>query len=81
MTRAQTLSPLSDILAGTAPEASLAGVAGGEERREARVPGAMEFRTLVVALRERTGPPIREAGYPRLVTLDGILGDPAAATG
>lgn len=81
MTRDETLALLSDILAGIAPEATVAGVAGDEDLREAIDLDSMDFQNLVVALHERTGLPIPEADYPRLVTLDGIVDYLAAAKG
>ncbi len=73
MTREESLALVADILAGIAPEADLGGVSGGEDLREALDLDSMDVLNFVTALHERTGQPIPEADYPRLLTLDGIV--------
>ncbi|WP_270934357.1 acyl carrier protein [Falsiroseomonas oryzae] len=72
MTRDETLALVADILAGIAPEADLARVKGGEDLRDALDLDSMDVLNFVTALHQRTGRPIPEADYPRLVTLDGV---------
>ena len=73
MTREKTLALLAEILAEIAPEASLAGLKSDEDLREAIDLDSIDFQNLVIGLHERTGAPIPEADYPRLVTLDGMI--------
>jgi acyl carrier protein len=62
-----------DILAGIAPEADPATLAGDEDLRETLDLDSMDFMNFVVALHERTGIEIPEADYPRLHTLNGAI--------
>lgn len=73
MTREKTLALVADVMAGIAPEADLSCVPGNAELREAIDLDSIDFQSLVVGLHERTGAPIPEADYPRLLTLDGIV--------
>jgi acyl carrier protein len=81
MTREKTLDLLAGILAEIAPEASLAGVKDNEDLREVLDLDSIDFQNLVIGLHERTGAPIPEADYPRLVTLDGMVAYFAALPG
>jgi len=74
MTREKTLALVADVMAGIAPEADLSSVPGNADLREAIDLDSIDFQNLVVGLHERTGAPIPEADYPRLLTLDGIVG-------
>jgi acyl carrier protein len=71
MTKAEAQRLIHDVLGGIAPEVDLAGVAGGEDLREALDLDSMDFLNFIVALHERTGIDIPEADYSRLRTLDG----------
>lgn len=73
MTREETLALLAQVLAEIAPEATLAGIRGDEDLREAIDLDSIDFQNLVIGLHERTGAPIPEVDYPRLVTLDGMV--------
>jgi acyl carrier protein len=81
MTRDETLAILAQVLAEIAPEASLAGLKGDDDLREAIDLDSIDFQNLVIGLHERTGAPIPEADYPRLVTLDGVVAYFAGAPG
>jgi acyl carrier protein len=72
MTRDETMALVADILAGIAPEADLVQVRGGEDLRDALDLDSMDILNFVAALHERTGHPIPEADYPKLLTLDGL---------
>ncbi len=72
MTRQETLALVAEVLGGIAPEADLSAVAGDADLREALDLDSMDFQNLVAGLHERTGAPIPEADYPRLLTLDGM---------
>jgi acyl carrier protein len=77
----ETRTVIFDILAGIAPEADPASIAGDEDLREALDLDSMDFMNFVVALHERTGIDIPEADYPKLRTLNGAinyLGRPGA---
>ncbi|MBR0660612.1 acyl carrier protein [Neoroseomonas oryzicola] len=73
MTREKTLALLAQILAEIAPEASLADVKGDDDLRESIDLDSIDFQNLVIALHDRTGAPIPEADYPRLLTMDGMV--------
>jgi acyl carrier protein len=72
MTPEQTLALVADILGGIAPEADISTVPGDADLREALDLDSMDFLNFVAALHERTGHPIPEADYPKLLTLDGL---------
>ncbi len=63
----------AEVLAGIAPEATLAGVGDDEDLREALDLDSMDFLNFVIALGERTGRKIPEAESRRLVTMNGLL--------
>ncbi|MFO1188496.1 MAG: acyl carrier protein [Alphaproteobacteria bacterium] len=69
----QIKSLIFAILGEIAPEADPATLRGGDDMREALDLDSMDFLNLVIALHQRTGHPIPEADYPRLVTLDGAI--------
>ncbi len=73
MTRDDAKTAIWEILAGVAPEADPATVAGDEDLREALDLDSMDFMNFVVALHERTGIDIPEADYPKLRTLDAAV--------
>ena len=60
-------------MATFAPEADLATLAPGKDFREELDIESMDFLKFVIALHEKLGIDIPEAGYPRLVTLDGAV--------
>ncbi|WP_372623365.1 acyl carrier protein [Falsiroseomonas sp.] len=72
MTRDETFALVADILGGIAPEADLSTVPGDADLREALDLDSMDVLNFVAALHERTGRPIPEADYPKLLTLDGV---------
>lgn len=62
-----------DVLGGIAPESEPATLSGGANMREALDLDSMDFLNFVIALHERTGLPIPEPDYPRLLTLNGAV--------
>lgn len=74
MTEAEIRALAFDILGGIAPEADPSAVGGDEDLREALDIDSMDFLNFVIALHKRTGIEIPEEDYPRLVTLDGVVG-------
>ncbi len=70
MTRDETLAMLADILGGIAPESDLATDPPDADLREALDLDSIDFTNLVTALHERTGLPIPESDYPRLMTIE-----------
>lgn len=78
MDRATALSHVSEVLAGIAPEVVLTEVDSGQPLREEADIDSMDFLRLLTGLAERTGVEIAEADYPRVATLDGLLGFLAA---
>jgi acyl carrier protein len=72
MTRDETVALVAEILGGIAPEADLSKVPGDADLRETLDLDSMDFLNFVAALHERTGHPIPEADYPKLLTLDGV---------
>ena len=72
MTRDETLALVTDILGAIAPEADLSTVPGDADLREALDLDSMDILNFVAALHERTGHPIPETDYPKLLTLDGL---------
>lgn len=72
MTRDETLALVADILGAIAPEADLSTVPGDADLREALDLDSMDILNFVAALHERTGQPIPETDYPKLLTLDGL---------
>ena len=73
MTDAECLALIRDVLAGIAPEAADAEIAGDADLRETLDLDSMDFMNFVIALHERTGIDIPEADYPQLFTLDGAV--------
>ena len=74
MTEAEAKSLIFEVLGSIAPEADPATLSGGENMREALDLDSMDFLNFIIALHERTGLAIPETDYPRLVTLDGVIG-------
>lgn len=74
MTEAEARTLLRDLVAGIAPEADFAGLAGDEDMREALDLDSIDFTNLIIALHDRTGLDIPEADYHRLYTLAGAAG-------
>ncbi len=72
MTREETIALAADVLGAIAPEADLSTVRGDADLREALDLDSMDVLNFVVALHQRTGRPIPEVDYPRLLTLDGV---------
>ena len=73
MTDAERLALIRDVLAGIAPEAADAEIAGDADLRETLDLDSMDFMNFVIGLHERTGVDIPEADYPELFTLDGAM--------
>ncbi len=73
MTEEEAKALIFDVVASIAPEADPKTLSGSENMREALDLDSMDFLNLVIALHERTGLPIPEADYPRLLTLDGAV--------
>lgn len=73
MTEAEARALIIDVIASIAPEADPSILSGSENMREALDLDSMDFLNLVIALHERTGLPIPEADYPKLLTLDGAV--------
>jgi acyl carrier protein len=73
MTDNELTSLIFEILAGIAPEADFAALAGGADLREELDLDSMDFMNFIVALHERTGIDIPEADYGELRTLDGAV--------
>lgn len=73
MTDDEIKSLIFTILGEIAPEADPSTLRGSDDMREALDLDSMDFMNLVIALHQRTGQPIPEADYPRLVTLDGAI--------
>ncbi|MCX7630849.1 MAG: phosphopantetheine-binding protein [Geminicoccaceae bacterium] len=73
MSREELERVVVEILAGIAPEADFAALAGKEDLRDALDLDSMDFLNLVIGLHERLGIDIPEADYPKLFTKDGLL--------
>ena len=73
MTQAEIRKLILIELSGIAPEADLSTVPPGTDLREALDLDSIDFMNVITALHERTGHPIPEADYPRLVTQDGMV--------
>ena len=73
MTDAERLALIRDVLAGIAPEAADAEIAGDADLRETLDLDSMDFMNFVIGLHERTGVDIPEVDYPQLFTLDGAM--------
>ncbi|MCS7268583.1 MAG: acyl carrier protein [Geminicoccaceae bacterium] len=73
MSREELERVVVEILAGIAPEADFAALAGNEDLRDALDLDSMDFLNLVIGLHERLGIDIPEADYPKLFTKDGLL--------
>lgn len=65
---------VAKVLSGIAPEADLSSVGDTEDLREALDLDSMDFLNFVVGLSEGSGLAIPEADYPRLFTMNGLLG-------
>ena len=78
MTREAALSHVAAALSDIAPEADLTRVAPAAPLREELDIDSMDFLKLVQRLHERVGIAIPEADYPKVLTLDGMLGYLAA---
>ncbi len=74
MTRDTARAHLADVLAEIAPEADLATVDARAPLRPQLDLDSMDFLRCLQGLHARTGIDIPEADYPRLGTLDAILG-------
>jgi acyl carrier protein len=68
-----------NVLAGIAPEADLSAVGESEDLRESLDLDSMDFLNFIIGLSKGSGRPIAEADYPRLFTLQGLVGYLAAA--
>lgn len=73
MTEADAKALIFDVLASIAPEADPSTLSESENMREALDLDSMDFLNFIIALHERTGFPIPEADYPRLLTLGGAI--------
>lgn len=62
------------VLRDIAPEADLTRVDRAEVLREELDLDSMDLLTLYTRLNERTGVSIPEADYPKVTTLDGLIG-------
>lgn len=74
MTDAEAKALIFDVLASIAPEADPSAISENENMREAFDLDSMDFLNFIIALHERTGLPIPETDYPRLLTLGGAVG-------
>lgn len=68
--RAQVMNALWSL----APEAEGQPLAGDEDLREALDLDSMDFLGLVTALHDTLGVDIPQTDYPRIATLDGLVG-------
>ncbi|HME27777.1 MAG TPA: acyl carrier protein [Acetobacteraceae bacterium] len=73
MNQAESKNLIIDVLAGIAPEADFAALAGKAELRDELDLDSMDFLNFVAALHERAKVNIPEADYPKLFTLDGAV--------
>ena len=73
MNQAEVKNLIIDVLAGIAPEADFAALAGKAELRDELDLDSMDFLNFVAALHERAKVNIPEADYPKLFTLDGAV--------
>jgi acyl carrier protein len=74
MTEADIRKAVLDTLGDIAPEADLAVLPPDRDLREELDIDSMDFLNFVIALHEKLSVEIPEADYPRLVTLNGIVG-------
>jgi acyl carrier protein len=74
MNAAEIRQLASDVLAGIAPEADLSSVADQEDLREALDLDSMDFLNFIIGLSQGSGVPIPESDYPKLFTLQGLVG-------
>lgn len=68
----------ANVLAGIAPEADLSAVGESEDLRESLDLDSMDFLNFIIGLSQGSGVSIPEADYPRLFTLQGLVGYLAA---
>ena len=73
MNQAEAKNLIIDVLAGIAPEADFAALAGKVELRDELDLDSMDFLNFVATLHERAKVDIPEADYPKLFTLDGAV--------
>jgi acyl carrier protein len=73
MNQAEAKNLIIDVLAGIAPEADFAALAGKVGLRDELDLDSMDFLNFVAALHERAKVDIPEADYPKLFTLDGAV--------
>lgn len=64
----------ANVLAGIAPEADLSTVGESEDLRKALDLDSMDFLNFIIGLSQGSGISIPEADYPRLFTLQGVIG-------
>lgn len=74
MNEPQVRQLIADVLAGIAPEADVSGVGDHEDLRAALDLDSMDFLNFVTGLSQGSGLGIPEADYPRLFSLQGIVG-------
>lgn len=74
MTEQEVRRIVADVLSSIAPEADISGLVGGEDIREALDIDSFDFLNVVIGLHQRTGIDIPETDYPKLYTLDGVVG-------
>lgn len=67
-----------EILSDIAPETDPASLPGNGDIREELDIDSMDFLNFISAINKRTGVAIPEGDYPKLFTLDGIVGYLAA---
>lgn len=73
MTEAEVRDLVAEVLADIAPDAELSTVSDEEDLREALDLDSMDFLNFVIALHQRSGVEIREADYPQLFTMKGVV--------
>ncbi|TDP64125.1 acyl carrier protein [Roseateles toxinivorans] len=61
------------VLADIAPEADLASVGPDEDLRSALDLDSMDFLNFIIGISKGSGVSIKEADYPRIFTLKGLL--------
>jgi acyl carrier protein len=74
VTRDEARAQVRAILATIAPEADLAGIDAAADLRDELDIDSMDFLRLVLQVHERLGVAIPEAHYPRVRSLDGLVG-------
>ena len=67
-------SIVQEELNNIAPEVDLAGIDAAADLREALDIDSMDFLNFVTAIHQRLGIDIPEPDYPKLFTLDGVVG-------